>query len=236
MTSIPRCALFGDGFGRGRDSRQAPFRHSGRLTGRLALQLACFALSLGVLRAAEPGESEADRLRAMLRDTTVQLRSAQSDLANLQAAQASLSQEKITLAAKYELAAKDLVAERTTNEKAIAELRADLAAQKEQVARLSDALTRAKTEGGRAVEAHLASETRYVRLTNEVYALQRRLADREKKNLTLFLIGNEILTRYEDFGLGRALAAKEPFVGKTRAKLENLVQDYQDRLLDQRAR
>jgi len=208
----------------------------GGRAGRLALSLACLMLFAGALRAAESADPEGDRLRAMLRETTLQLRTAQSDLANLQATQSSLAQEKTALAAKYELLLKEVVAERGANEKTIADLRADLAAQKAQVARLSEALTGAKKDGDRAVQAHLAAESRYVRLTNEVYALQRRLADREQKNLALFLIGNEILTRYEDFGLGKALAAKEPFVGKTRARLETLVQDYQDRLLDQRAR
>ncbi len=73
-----------------------------------------------------------------------------------------------------------------------------------------------------------------MKLAGQVADLQSRLADRETKNLALFLIGNEILNRYEEFSLGEALRAKEPFVGKTRTRLENLVQDYQDQLLNSR--
>jgi hypothetical protein len=51
--------------------------------------------------------------------------------------------------------------------------------------------------------------------------------------LELYKLGNEILTRYEKFGLGEALQAKEPFVGVSRVKLQALVQDYKDKLLDQ---
>ena len=57
--------------------------------------------------------------------------------------------------------------------------------------------------------------------------------DRELKNLELYKTGREILTRYEKFGLGDAIGAKEPFVGLSRVKLENLVQDYKSKLLNQ---
>ena len=33
---------------------------------------------------------------------------------------------------------------------------------------------------------------------------------------------------------GEALTAREPFVGVTRVKFENLIQDYQDKLADQK--
>ena len=38
--------------------------------------------------------------------------------------------------------------------------------------------------------------------------------------------------RLENFSYGTALAAREPFVGATRVKLENEVQGYKDKLLD----
>ena len=65
---------------------------------------------------------------------------------------------------------------------------------------------------------------------------RRKVDDREAKNYELFKLANEILTRYEKFGLGEALTAREPFTGLTRVKLENLVQDYQDTLSQQRSK
>ena len=41
-----------------------------------------------------------------------------------------------------------------------------------------------------------------------------------------------MLTRYEHFSLGDALTAREPFTRLTRVKIETLVQDYQDKLTD----
>ncbi len=60
--------------------------------------------------------------------------------------------------------------------------------------------------------------------------------DQQRKNDALFAIGNEILSRYENFGLGNALANKEPFVGVTRVKFQNLIQSYQDKLIEQKIR
>lgn len=65
--------------------------------------------------------------------------------------------------------------------------------------------------------------------------LQRQVGDLTAKNLALYKLANEILTRYENFSLGNALSAKEPFVGLTRVKLENQVQSYEDKIRDQKA-
>ena len=77
------------------------------------------------------------------------------------------------------------------------------------------------------------TETERAKLAAQALQLQRTVADRETKNLTLFKLASEILTRYENFGLGDALLAKEPFIGVSRVKLQNLVQDYQGKLRDQ---
>jgi chromosome segregation ATPase len=70
-------------------------------------------------------------------------------------------------------------------------------------------------------------------LAAQVIQLRATVADRETKNLTLYQLGGEILTRYEKAGLGTAIFDKEPFIGLSRVKLENLVQDYKDKLRDQ---
>lgn len=64
--------------------------------------------------------------------------------------------------------------------------------------------------------------------------LDRRVTEQQAKNTTMYQIGVEILDRYEKFGLGDALTAREPFIGKTRVKFQNLVQEFQDKLTEQR--
>jgi hypothetical protein len=60
----------------------------------------------------------------------------------------------------------------------------------------------------------------------------RKVADYQRKNDELFKVGSEILSKYEGFGLGTAIAAREPFTRNMRVKLETLVQDYGDKLVD----
>ena len=190
----------------------------------------------GSLIAAEPAGDGGDRLRAALRDTTLQLRTAQSDLANLQATQAAIAEEKKSVLDKYEALKKQVIADRSAADKSSATLTAQLAGEKTQVARMETALAAAKAEAEKNGQAASLAETQGAKLNEQNIELQRRVADREAKNLALFLLGNEILSRYEEFSLGNALRAKEPFVGSARTKLENLVQDYQDKLADQRVR
>lgn len=209
------------------------------VTQMLFLVIAFFLLSSSLstaLRAADAPNAEEDRLRAALREMTQQLRSAQTELSNLQATQASLADEKKTLSEKYETLKKQVMSDRAAADKAAADSAARAVDQKAAIARLEAALEKAKAEGEKSAQEARAAEAQDVKLTAESYALQRRAADRETKNLALFLLANEILSRYEDFSLGKALNAKEPFVGATRTKLENLVQDYQDKILDQRAK
>ena len=204
--------------------------------GAILLGFSLFFLSSIPARAADAPATEDDRLRSALREATLQLRTAQADLTNLQTTQAALAAEKKLLSDKYELLKKQAVADKAATDKALAELQMETASQKAQLVRFNEALEKSKSEGASAAQAHLAAESQNVHLTAEYYALKRRISDIEGKNLALFLVGNEILTRYEDFSLGNAISAKEPFVGKTRAKLENMMQTYQDKLLDQRAR
>lgn len=187
------------------------------------------------LAAADPAAGEI-KLREALRDTMLQLRAAQGDIANLQAAQTALADEKKTLAEKYEALKKQTAAEHAAMDKTAGNLSALAAEQKAEIGRLKETLEKTNAELQKTADAGRAAEAQRAKLSVENNVLQRKVADREAKNLALFMVGNEILTRYEDFSLGNALAAKEPFVGTTRVRLENLMQDYEDRLTEQRMR
>ena len=186
-----------------------------------------------MLSGAEPA-SEGASLRAMLREKVQALQTAQSDLAALQATQPTLVEENKALSGKYDALKKQLATDRAAAEKTFAGLSAQNAEQKAAIARLTDALEQAKANAQKTAQTAQAAAEQNAKLAQEKIVLERRLADHEGKNLALFVLGNQILTRYEEFSLGNALRAKEPFVGLTRTKLENLVQDYQDKLLDQR--
>jgi hypothetical protein len=203
----------------------------------------CF-LALGLVaigRAAaddQPSTTET-RLREALRNTMLQERDEQNQIVTLQAAQAQSAKDNADLKAQVDKLTGQLaaLAKQSAGDKAAADT--TIAGQKSQIADLntqlqkfSDALAAWKKDDADKTTLAANKEAARAQLAGEVITLQRIVADREAKNLELFKTGNEILTRYERFGLGDALAAKEPFVGVTRVKLQELVQDYRDKLLD----
>ena len=165
------------------------------------------------------------KLREALRNTMLQLRTAQNERAALQTTQAENEAKLKKLNAQVEALTKQIA----TAEKSAAEQQAQLAKYKE-------AIQSWETAYKQAVGVATEKEEARVKSANEVIALRRQVSDQQARNAEMFRTASEILKRYEHFGLGEALAAKEPFVGVTRVKLENLVQEYEDRLADQRIR
>jgi hypothetical protein len=77
-------------------------------------------------------------------------------------------------------------------------------------------------------------EEERAQLASEAIVLKRTVADRETKNIALFNTSTEILERFENYALGKAIGAREPFISTTRVKVENLVQGYKDRIVENR--
>jgi chromosome segregation ATPase len=172
------------------------------------------------------------RLKETLRTLTLRLRSAETERNNLLSDKAQLEQEKKTLTTKVEALTKQAAADKEK----LDSLTSKASDQEKALLEAKDSLGKWKAAYEQVAVDAKNSEAERSRLAEESIGLKRKLEDRERKNLALFKVGNEILTRYEKFGLGEALAAREPFTGVTRAKLESLVQDYHDKLADQRVK
>ena len=190
-------------------------------------------LSSGTLRAADQANSPEERLRGLLRSTMLQLRDAQNQVATLQTAQTESEKEKKALSDRVDELTKQAAADKDSSTKTIADLNTKVADQNTFISQLKDALEKWKATYNQAVTVANTKEAQRARLESQVIVLQRRIDDAETKNLALYKIGKEVLGRYQKFGLGTAITAREPFVGITRVKLENLVQDYSDKLSDQ---
>ena len=182
------------------------------------------------------------KLREALRTTAVQLRTAQTDLANAQATTAAAEQKNKDLTKQLAEANNRLIAqtkrtseEKTATDKTIASLNNKVADRDKRIAEFSDANEKWKAAYQQAAAAAQSKDTESTRLTAEAAVLKRTIADRERKNIALFNTAQEILDRYENHALGKAILAKEPFTGNSRVKIENLVQGYNDRILDNRA-
>ena len=184
-------------------------------------------------------DSPEKRLRDSLRAMSLQLRTSETEKAALQATQTE-NEEKIkglttevdALKKKAVAQAKEEAASKEKADKAIAELDAKVADGDMQITRYKEALEKWKAGYKQAADLAAAKESERVKLTEQVGVLQGRVNYETAKNEALFKAGNEILTRYEKWSLGAALAAREPFTGIMRVKLQNIAQEYGDKLQD----
>ena len=181
------------------------------------------------------------KLREALRATAIQLRTAQTDLANAQATAAATDQKNKDLAKQLAEANDRLIAQtkrasedKTTADRSIATLNNKLAERDKRITEFSDANDKWKAAYQQAATHAQNKDAEQSKLAAEAVVLRRTIADREAKNIALFNTAREILERYENHALGKAILAKEPFTGTSRVKIENLVQGYNDRILDNR--
>jgi chromosome segregation ATPase len=168
----------------------------------------------------------------MLRTLTLRVRTAETEEATLQADKAQLEQDKQALTDKTDALTKQADSDKAT----IANLTAKTADQETAINQMKDSLAKWKAAYEQINASAQKLKTERDKAVSENIIAQRLVSDREAKNLELYRLANEILTRYEKFGLGEALAAREPFTGITRTKLETLVQDYSDKIADARVR
>lgn len=189
------------------------------------------ALLVPAARAQEQNAAEA-RLRDALRQLTVRVQTAEAEAATAKAVQTDLEAKQKTLTTQVEKLTKDLAAEQTAAQKAANEAAAKLTDRDAELARVKDSLEKWKVGHSQITELAKKTEAARAAASAKATSLDHQVADLKRKNLSLFRLGDEILTRLENFSYGRALTAREPFVGTTRVKLENEVQGYKDRLLD----
>jgi uncharacterized coiled-coil protein SlyX len=202
-------------------------------------------LAAGSARAEEGGISPAEaRMREQLKTVMLQLRDVQGQLAAAQAQAAAAAAEKdariaeltdknVEQAKQVEALARECTTARKEAEETIAALNAGVEKQTAQAARLTATLGKWKEAYAQVTAVAQAQAAARSALEVRAAELQLKVEDRERKNVELYRLGQELLTRYEKFGLGDALTAREPFVGTTRVKFETLVQDYKDKLDDQ---
>jgi len=185
----------------------------------------------------EQTEVEA-RLRESLRGAMLQLRNVEAERARLdaelQVLTAQSERQVRELNARLEEALKRSVEEKTVADQRIEALQGSLAAEQARTAAFAESLDKWKEAYFKIEEIARAKEAERLRYLDKSLRLERTVADRERRNLTLYTTGKEILERYENFAFGRALAAREPFTGIARVRLEEQVQDYKDQLKDGR--
>ncbi len=177
------------------------------------------------------------QLRETLRNTMVQLRNEQAEKARIDAEmQAIKAQSEIKikdLETKLAEALKRGTEEREAADKALAEKDRNLAARNAKIEGLEKSLTQWR-ESHAEIKTFAETTVGQLRtVASDLESTRRTLEIRTAQNAKLYQVGEEVLKRYENFALGRALIAREPFTGLARVQIEEAVADYKDQLVDQ---
>ena len=212
-----------------------------KLPSNWLLRLAAVLLLTLRLHAAEEPADPTTKLREQLRAVMLQLRTSQTETANAQAEKiaaeqkfTTLEEEAKTLRTGNAKLNKQLLTDKAAAEKTAAELEGKVADRDNKLLQYAKALDEWKAGYQKAAAIARTKEEERAALADQLIVAKRDIADLQRKNIALFNTANEILDRYEGYSLGKALAAREPFIGTTRVKVENLVQGYKDKILDNR--
>jgi multidrug efflux pump subunit AcrA (membrane-fusion protein) len=115
------------------------------------------------------------------------------------------------------------------------QLAAEKTALQAQTVQMQKDLDAAKAELAAAKKERDALKVRAAAAGTEAASIAQLNSSREATdNLQLFEIGNEVLNRYEHVGLFTKVSALEPFTRLTRTRIDNLVDEYRARALENR--
>lgn len=197
----------------------------------LALALVATAPLIAAPEEVNPVET---KLREAVRDTMLKLRDAQGQVAAAQAAQIAAETKIKELTAKNESLGKELVAERNVSANMISDLTTKLEERGTLITSLQASIEKWKKSYNGATALAAKKESERAKLEARSIGLERLVNELQVKNVEMFKAGMDTLDRYERFGFGDALLAREPFIGTTRVKFKNAIQDQTDKLTEAR--
>jgi chromosome segregation ATPase len=184
-----------------------------------ALTFVCVAIVLPMLASSTAcAQSLEDRLRDQLRSTLNELHALQDQQASLQAQKSAADQERDALKAQLAKAQAQLAHA------------GESAAAKSQAQALAGEVAQYKTAAEQANGSAQQAQADRDKLQAALADAQKQLGTCADKNAKLLKVGNEILDAYQQFDVGEAIAANEPFISIHRVELENMAQDFDDRL------
>ncbi|MEK7951841.1 hypothetical protein [Luteolibacter soli] len=185
--------------------------------------------------AAEDPQAAANaKLRTALRDSMLQLRTAQTEAQQAKADKEAADAKITELTKKADALAKQSAEDQAASKKSIERLTVDYKSLEEKYGALDATLAKWKEGYTKAAAVANAKEAERAKLADEKSVLQAKVRDHKAQNLELYRLATEILERYRSFSVGEALKAREPFTGITKARLDTLVQDYRDKVEDAR--
>ena len=179
-------------------------------------------------------EDPTAKFREALKNTMLKLRDAQGQLANAQAATIAAESKVEDLTSKNENLTKDLVSERNAASTQISDLNKKISVRDDSISELQASLANWKKSYEDVTKLAAQRENQRAIFEAKAIKLERQVEDQKFRNIQMHKIGMGILDRYEKFGLGDAILAREPFTAVQRVKFQNLIQDFSEELNDAR--
>lgn len=209
---------------------------------RLFLAMAIATMLWG--SASANSDNKASREREALRRAQMQLQQVQEQVSTLAQEKAGLGKEL----ERFRSQAKAAQGKLRKAERGLADekIRAEQLAREAEALKQDLASTRSRladTEGKLAETTKTLSQIQQTLARTEAdkralegvkVRQEKEIAACEGKNLKLYQIGRELMTRFEKKTCGEILAQKEPFTGLKRVEVENLLEEYRDKLDEQK--
>ena len=174
-------------------------------------------------------QSETDRLREALRSATAQVRSLEDQRAALQAKQAEADRERERLKTQNQ----NLRAQVKEAEQAYRQAVKDF---NDRISDRDQVLEQWKNQYGEAATVARAKEADLAKVTAEAASFKASNKACETRNAELVRLGNEIVARYKEMNPLEKMLDHEPVFGLKRVEHQNQVQDYQDKIISQKAK
>jgi len=197
-------------------------RHANLIAGCLILLASAWLSAAPAL-----AQSETDRLREALRSATAQTRSLEDQRTAMQAQIAEVTRARDALKAEVATAKAQAKKAEADYRAAVREFNDRLEERNQALEKWKDAYTEAagvaRTKD--AERAKFESESKLYKASTRACTL---------KNQELVKAGREILQHYEGVTFGDQILAQEPWIGIRRVQIQNLLQDYGDRILNQK--
>lgn len=173
-------------------------------------------------------ESETDRLREALRSATAQTRQLEDQRTALQAKVADADREKAVSKAQVDAAKAEVRQIEKQHREAVDEFNKRLTERDE-------TLEKWKTAYEEAATVARTKDAERAKFEGEATAYKASTKNCQAKNGQLIKAGRELLHHYEDVTIGEMLVSREPLLGARRVQIQNLLQDTNDKMLDQKA-
>ncbi len=204
---------------------------TGLLAGTLVLTLAA---AFGSQAMGADSDSKVSREREMLRRT-------QQALRETEAQKSDLSRSKLEAEQKLQTAATELEQARGAARSAQSTLRTQLAAAQAAQAELAARLEEANRQLASASARQKETEGQLSARSSELEVVRQDLdksnatgAACEAKNVKLFEYSQALVDRYKNKGVWEALKQKDPVLGLSNVGVENVVQEYREKLDSQK--